>query len=300
MENYIGKFDKLILVSESKEDMHFDIDVNNLLNSKDNILLFKAFIWNSGVGRLYKTQGGAYVVFSQFPISKIPDYEKKHFIFLAGPTPEEYCGRISIKLNENITKARYWRRVIIDYLTENKDIGEDYVFVLPEPYSTATGSWTICKYSGMENISGLRQLTWEHLMIELASKTGSIGFFAWFRWRLGDNIGNIGPTTRFEAGESLGKHSKKSFFWIPSGSHVVPHSENNDWIKAHIILDKFPENNDIDKIKNICNGNIKNIYNTMKIFTDENSKINFNLMEDPFSEKSIIKFVHNLIEISQR
>lgn len=71
MENYIGKFDKLILVSESKEDMHFDIDVNNLLNSKDNILLFKAFIWNSGVGRLYKTQGGAYVVFSVDVISQI-------------------------------------------------------------------------------------------------------------------------------------------------------------------------------------------------------------------------------------
>ena len=179
-------------------------------------------IKTTGVGSLYQNGNGAYAVFSQFPLYEIPDFKDKKFIFLVGPTPEEF-GQGSEKFNVFVSdthRVRFWRRAFLEYLDTRPEIDSSYVIVLPEPCGN---HWKVTDYPGVAFPAMMtRQIVWEKTMLDQAKKTGAIVMFCWPRWTLetakGENVpGNAGPTTRFEVGNYIEDESFKRILWIPTG-----------------------------------------------------------------------------------
>lgn len=177
-------------------------------------IAWPTYVRTEGVGPLYTTPHGAWVVFSRFPLEGIPEYGKKVFVFLAGPTPEEFRGVTVPQFPECVAQARYWRRQLVDLIAREPRLGPDFVFVIPEPH---LGDWSSCVDPRVRpEDASMHQLAWEHVMMEQADKSGGvIGFFCWFRWTLAVAAGtkevamvpaNCGPTTRCEVGFALGKY----------------------------------------------------------------------------------------------
>lgn len=236
--------DKLTLIAESPAstpDHEYDLTLTCV-----------EFAKKRGVGHLYATPHGALVVFSRFPLEAIPEYDKKVFVFLAGPTPEEYCGAgagggtLDVHFPDCVARARYWRRQVVDILVEDPTIGSEFVFVLPEPHH---GGWSVCTDVAAGMSPALHQLAWEQVMMDQAEKSGGVvGFFCWLRWTLAaaekggvtSVVGNCGPTTRCEVGYAYGKYTRV-VAWVPGGRDYgptltqedltyVPRAQNVDWI----------------------------------------------------------------------
>lgn len=200
------------------------------------------FVRTQGVGDLFATPHGALVVFSQFPLERIPEYHRKTFVFLAGPTPEEFRGAAPPPVHDPYTQQlRYWRKRVLHLLACDPSFDTQFVVVVPEP---AEAKWAACTFPGMDAYAAsMHQLTWEHIMQEQAHV---VAMFCWFRWTLPGRVpGNCGPTTRFEVGFGMGKWPQRRLVvWVPDDGPLP--SQSACWIKAHACLTLLTADVDVE------------------------------------------------------
>ena len=174
---------------------------------------------------------GPFVVYSRISADKVLGYVRAYCpkinsldemktIFLLGPTPPFFGS------NRATTS---WRRSFLEYLTNNKSLNDNFLIVLPEPYSC---EWKDVDYKcltePMEHIYA--QVHWEDYFIDLAVKTGVLVLHAHFRWLGG---GNAGPTARFEGGKllSLLKEDKLTAAVI----NLPKDSQTIQYITTHLV-----------------------------------------------------------------
>lgn len=150
----------------------------------------KEIALRDGDGRVERTKGGAFIVFSRVSLQKlleivresnprVQELEQMNTIFLMGPTPR-FFGPVEGRATTS------WRREFLQYADENQALNENWLIVLPEPWNF---DWSSVDYPSLEGEEQVfAQIHWENHFIGLSLRKGVAVFHSHFRWK-----GNAGP-----------------------------------------------------------------------------------------------------------
>lgn len=185
----------------------------------------KEIALRDGSGRVERTTGGAFIVYSRVSLPTLLDIiqlsnpsikklSEMKTIFLMGPTPKFYG-------EERATTS--WRREFLSYADTNIALNEDWLIVLPEPFDCNWSSVDYPLLSSEEQVYA--QIHWEDYFIGLSMKRGIAVFHSHFRWK-----GNAGPTARFEGGRLLASFEKMDCVVL----NLSPDSQNVPYLEAHL------------------------------------------------------------------